>query len=133
KFVLLKRCDLLGQAISAHRAAQTKQWRATLAADRPAIYDADQIRAYLRAAAQDYARWDVFFARNGIDPTVITYEDMLAEPQACVDRVASLFGLQGQARIKAEAVDLAVQRDATTEEWRARFLGEHRNLDELDP
>jgi len=132
KFVLLHRRDLLGQAISALRAAQTNQWQASFAAEGTAIYDAGQIHARLRAAAQDYARWNVFFARNGIEPTVIEYEDLVAEPQACVDRVARLFGLQGKARIKAETVDLTIQRDAMTEAWKARFLGEHRNLDELD-
>jgi len=132
KFVLLKRRDLLGQAISSLRAAQTNQWRATMAAYGAARYDGDQIREHLRVAALDHARWDVFFARNGIGPTVIAYEDLVADPQAGVDRIAALFGLQNEARIKPETVDLAIQRDATTEEWKARFLSEYRNLDELD-
>lgn len=132
RFVLLRRRDLLGQAISAMRAHQTGQWRASMTAQSPAVYDANQIHQQLRVAAGDYARWDVFFARNGIDPTVIMYEDLVADPQGAVDRVADLFGLRGRARIKADLVDLAIQRDATTEEWRARFLAERRDLDALD-
>jgi LPS sulfotransferase NodH len=132
RFVLLRRRDLLGQAISSLRAAQTNQYRATMPAQGCASYDADQIHAHMRAAAQDYARWNVFFARNAIEPALLVYEDLIADPQASVDRVAALFQLQGKAQINAEAVDLTIQRNAHTEQWRARYLRERHNLDELD-
>jgi len=131
-FVLLKRRDLLGQAISNLRANQTQQWRSTATSQGAAVYDGNRIYENLRGAAQQYARWDVFFARNGIDPTTIWYEDMVADAQAAVDKVALLFGLQGQTPIKHERIDLKIQRDALTEEWRARFLQEFRKLAVLD-
>ena len=59
-------------------------------------------------------------------PTIIVYEDLLADPQSAVDQIADLFGLRGCARVASERVDLVMQRDATTEEWRARFLAEYR-------
>jgi LPS sulfotransferase NodH len=132
KFVLLKRRDLLGQAISSVRAAQTNQWRSTMATQGSAAYDGARIYERLCAVARDYARWDVFFARNGIEPTVIAYEELMADPQAAVDKVASLFGLQGRAPIRTGDIHLEIQRDATTQEWKARFRDEYRNLDELD-
>ena len=132
RFVRLARRDLLGQAISWSRALQTGQWQSTVPARAPAVYDAHQIHQCLRAAASDVARWDVFFARNGVGPAAIVYEELVADPQAAVDRVASLFGLCGVARIAPDKVHLAVQRDATTEEWRARFRAERRNLDAID-
>ena len=133
QFVLLERRDRLGQAISAHRAEQTQQWRASLAAQREATYDSGQIYERLVALARDYARWSVYFARNGIAPTVIVYEDLVADPQRAVDQVARLFGLEGETRIDHRQVDLTIQRDATAEEWRARFRDEYRNCDALDP
>ena len=131
RFVRLGRRDLLGQAISWSRALQTGQWQSTVPACAPADYDADQIHQCLRAAASDDARWGIFFARNGIEPAAIMYEDLVADPQEAVDRVASIFGLCGVARIAPDKVDLVVQRDATTEEWRARFLAERRDLDAI--
>jgi LPS sulfotransferase NodH len=131
-FVLLRRRDLLGQAISAVRAAQTGQWRSTMAAQGPATYDGAQIYDRLQGAARDYARWDIFFARKGVEPTTIVYEDLLKDPQSAVDRVAVLFGLRGQARAASHGIDLGMQRDAMTEEWRVRFLDEYRNLGPLD-
>jgi hypothetical protein len=43
-----------------------------------------------------------------------------------------LFRLRGQARLQNQGIDLAMQRDATTDEWRARFLDEYRDLGPLD-
>jgi trehalose 2-sulfotransferase len=131
-YVLLERRDRLGQAISAHRAEQTQQWRASLAAQGVASYDGGKIYERLVALARDYARWTIFFARNGIDPTVIAYEDIVTDPQSAVDRLAGLFGLQGQALVAPDRIDLTIQRDAITAEWRARFCEEYRNADELD-
>jgi trehalose 2-sulfotransferase len=132
RFILLERRDRLGQAISAHRAWQTQQWRASLAPQGVATYDGGKIYERLVEFVRDHARWNIFFARNGIDPTVLAYEDLVADPQAAVDRVAGLFDLQGQARIAPDRIDLTIQRDAKTDEWRARFCEEYRNADELD-
>jgi trehalose 2-sulfotransferase len=131
-FVLLRRRDILGQAISTVRAAQTGQWRSTMAAQGTARYDGAQIYQSPQGAVRDYARWDIFFARKAVAPTVIVYEDLLADPQSAVDQVAQLFGLRGQARLQNQGIDLAMQRDTTTDEWRARFLDEYRDLGPLD-
>ena len=131
-FVYLKRRDLLGQAIPNLRATQTNQYRSTMTPQCSASYDGHRIYEHLRDAVRDYARWDTFFARNGIEPAMIWYEDIVADAQAAVDKVSSLFGLQGQTPIRPEKVDLKMQRDALNEEWRARFCREFGNMDELD-
>ena len=130
RFVLLKRTDVLGQAISLLRATQTNQWRASLPAQGVAAYDGGRIRDHLRAVKRDYEHWRQFFARKGVEPVVITYEDFIADPQATVNRVAGLFGLQGRASVKLKAVDLTIQRDALTEDWRARFRRDFGYRDE---
>ena len=132
KFVLLKRRDILGQALSAVRALQTEQWRASMPARGPAMYDGARIYQRLQFAARDYAWWDTFFARQAVVPTIIVYEDMLADPQAAVDRVADLFGLRGHARVASERIDLTMQRDAITEEWRVRFVAEYCDRNPLN-
>jgi LPS sulfotransferase NodH len=131
-FVVLKRRDILGQAISGVRAAQTNQWRASMAAQGALTYDGQQIYERLRTIAQEYARWDIFFARKGLQPTTISYEDLLTNPQTAVDQIAHLFGLRGQALVASQRVDLTVQRDANSEEWRRRFLGEYSDPNDLD-
>lgn len=132
-FVALRRRDLLGQAISMARAVQTGQWRSTMAAKTAPAYDGERIRECLRMVTRDYVRWDMYFARNGIDPLVLVYEDLVADPQSEVDKVARLFGLGGRAPVKMELTELEIQRDAITEDWKLRFYEQYRNLDELDP
>lgn len=131
RFVLLKRRDILGQALSAVRAMQTDQWRSSMPAQGPALYDGVQIYERLQNVARDYAWWDIFFARKAVAPTTIVYEDLLADPQSVVDQVADLFGLRGHARAAGERIDLKIQRDAMTEEWRARFLDDYRGRNEF--
>jgi LPS sulfotransferase NodH len=95
-------------------------------------YDGDQIYERLLGIVRDYARWELFFARNGIEPTRVAYETLVEDPQACVDEVAAMFGLRGRTPIDLGQITLEIQRDALTDEWRARFLAERRNLGVLD-
>jgi len=132
RFVLLRRHDLLGQAISFVRGLQTSQWRSTVPAQDTPSYDGDLIYERLRGIVRDYARWELFFARNGIAPARVAYETLVDDPQGCVDQVAGMFGLAGRTPIDRTQITLQVQRDALTEEWRARFLAERRDLDRMD-
>jgi LPS sulfotransferase NodH len=43
-----------------------------------------------------------------------------------------MFGLRGRTPIDLGQITLEIQRDALTDEWRARFLAERRNLGVLD-
>lgn len=131
-FVHWRRRDLLGQALSRHRANQTDQWRSTGRAAGTAAYDGEAILAEIRRAALQDARWEVFFARTGIRPLRLVYEDATADPQRAVDAVAALLGLDERPAVDPARVSLAVQRDATTEAWRARFVAEFGDPDTMD-
>jgi trehalose 2-sulfotransferase len=131
-FVLLRRRDLLGQALSWHRALATEQYRSTQISERAAIYDGAAIMQRLRTIVGLQARWTMFFARTGIEPLAIAYEDVVDQPQAAVDAVAQLIGLPGAAPIDTGSVDLVVQRDEEIEAWRRRFLTEHGSADFMD-
>lgn len=133
KFIWLQRCDVLGQALSYARAIQTGQIRSTVPATAQPAYDANLIRDRLIAAVKDQARWSLFFARTGIVPLPADYEDVIANPQAIVDQIADFVGLRQRAIIKPELIELKKQRDALTEEWRARFLREEGSRDVVDP
>ena len=74
----------------------------------------------------------MFFARNGIEPVRLVYEDIVAKPQMAVDSVAGLFGLAGSAVADVGCVDVRTQRDGMTEEWRQRFIAECGDCDFID-
>jgi trehalose 2-sulfotransferase len=122
--IRIRRMDVLGQAISLARARQTGQF---IASDRPrgaAAYNAGAIHHGLRSVMQQEAIWDAALAKLGVQPLPITYEDIVADPQAVVDRIAAHLGLTAPAKIDPSVVTRTMQRDEQSAEWRARFLAE---------
>jgi LPS sulfotransferase NodH len=135
QFVYLSREDLLGQAISLARATQTAQYRSTQPPKQLAIYDADLIRSQLLAIVRERAQWEVFFSRTGIEPLRIVYERFVEDRSGHVRLVADLMNIE-HAVIDECRINLAIQRDAETEEWRQRFRfenGDPNILDDLFP
>jgi LPS sulfotransferase NodH len=55
-----------------------------------------------------------------------------ANPQAAVDQVADMIGMEERLTINSSIIELHPQRDKITEEWRARFLREEGSPDVLD-
>ncbi|RYC32091.1 hypothetical protein D3273_10210 [Lichenibacterium minor] len=132
RFVHLGRRDLLGQAISRARVNQTLQWRSTMPAAAEPRYDGAAILGAMRETVAQDARWQLFFARNGIAPLRLVYEDALLAPEATVDAVARLVGVEGPVAAAPERIAVAVQRDGVSAEWRARFLAEYGDRDAMD-
>jgi LPS sulfotransferase NodH len=132
-FVHLERADLLGQAISTLRAAQTRQYMSGEPADRPPRYDARAIAKLLRGIAGNQARWRAYFARNGVVPLQLLYEDVAEDPQAVASAIGRRLGLEVEPRIEPARVRTEIQRDALSREWRERFLAEAGGLASLDP
>jgi LPS sulfotransferase NodH len=127
--VRIRRADVLGQAISLARARQTGQFIATDQPRGAPAYDAGAIRHGLRSIERQEAIWDAALAQLGVQPLPITYEDIVADPQAVVDRIAAHLGLAMPVKIDQAVVTHTMQRDGQSAEWRARFLAE--NGDEL--
>lgn len=120
--IFLVRHDLTGQAISLARAAQTRQFFAGHGPRTVPPFDARLIRDYLERILRWNAAWEVYFARTGVAPLRLVYEDVVSAPQTAVDRIAQTFDLPTPARIDHSLLSMRVQRDATSDEWRARFI-----------
>jgi trehalose 2-sulfotransferase len=122
--VRIRRVDVLGQAISLARARQTGQFIASDRQRESPGYDAGAIRRALQSIAEQETMWDATTARLGVQPLAITYEDILSDPQAVVDRIASVVGLAMPVPLARSLVTHTMQRDGQSAEWRARFLAE---------
>ena len=131
KFIRLIRRDLLGQALSLARAQQTGQYRASFKITGEAVYDREEIQALLTRSVQAQARWELYFARIGLQPLTLVYEDIVERPQAAVDAIAALMQVEG-AVCDFSRVEIKVQRDAVLAEWRERFLAEATDRDLID-
>ncbi|MER9731659.1 Stf0 family sulfotransferase [Mesorhizobium sp. M0217] len=132
RFVLLTRRDLLGQAISWARALQTGQYRSSQPMAQKPIFDAGLIQSQLNALARERARWEMFFARTGIEPLRFEYETMIEDPRHAVSQVAELMGLKPPSRLDPGNVTVELQRDASNLEWADRFRAERGDPNILD-
>lgn len=131
-FIHVERRDLLGQAISHVKATQTRRFRAASPEGRPPVYDRRAIERALRAILRDQARWREYFAINAIEPLVLVYEDIVREPGETVEAVARLVGLDGRAAFDPAKLPER-QADASSAEWRQRFLDEAGDRNRLPP
>jgi LPS sulfotransferase NodH len=118
-----RRADTLGQALSWARAQQTNQHRAGDAPEGAATYDRALIQASRDFLSRENAWWDDHLARIGVPLLEVRYEDLEADPQREVDRVADFLRVRS-AVVRPEVVEVTRQRDAVTAAWRERYLAE---------
>jgi LPS sulfotransferase NodH len=127
-FIYLERRDVLGQALSMARAKQTDQWNSGSPLLGEAVYDRTLIAAWLVEILRQYTRWRYYFARNGLTPLRLVYEDFVQKPAESVSAVARLIGLTEPTEGDFDGAATKVQRDELTELWRRRFIEESADL-----
>lgn len=133
-FVLLQRRDLLGQAISLHRAQSSQKFTSWSEERAAPAYDGPRIRALLAELALRRERWELYVARNGIEPLRLDYEEVEASGAAVVRRIARHAGITRLPRRRqSNWYAFAKQRDGLNAEWRQCFLAENADTRALDP
>ena len=129
RFIHLRRRDLLRQAVSFARAQQTGAWISDMPEQADASYDRDLIAEKVEAISQGNARWSAFLSSLGIQPLEIYYEDIVADRDASLERIAAYLGVAletpapGEAEFRPKPQRHA---DDPTETWIERFKAETR-------
>lgn len=114
----VRRRDRIGQAISFWRARESDRWHIYDDSVAPELtYDFAGIDAAMRELALHEDLWGDFFATAGIEPEVVWYEDVMADPTV-LDRFLCRHGT----RLRSHRVALRQQRDGQSEPLRDRFL-----------
>ena len=127
RFVWLRRRDVVAQAVSWAKALQTGEWRTGLVGDGEAAYDLAQIDWIVHQIQVWDAAWGRWFQAQGVDPEVVWYEDLSANPRNAVQRVLAYLKLETPAgAVVVPASDLRKQADAVNEQWIARYLADTR-------
>jgi LPS sulfotransferase NodH len=127
RFVWLRRRDTVAQAVSWAKAVQTGQWRTGLGGDGEPAYDFAQIDWIVHQIHVWDAAWERWFRAQGLDPEVVWYEDLSANPLNVVERVLAYLRLDTSAGAAVvPASDLRKQADAVNEQWITRYLADSR-------
>ena len=74
------------------------------------------------------ARWSIWFARHGIAPLRLTYENLITDPAAAVADIAALVDI-ANATIDRSKVSAGIMRDEMSDDWRCRYLSEAPSID----
>ncbi len=127
--IFLYRRDLLAQAISLMRAAQTRQYISGSEKQGPQRYFYDRIiRRAAGLRAQNVA-WSAYLRERFDKPFItVVYEDLVANQATEFARVARFF--DGDAAVAPTASERTQrQSDGVSDDWRQRFLSEMRDQD----
>lgn len=126
RFVLIERSDKLAQAISHLIAFQTGKFMSTMdvqQARAAPVFDREKLNEIIATITDEYRDFSLFFARNGIVPAQVIYEQMVRNPVQTLAFVSDMIGVPGL-EIKPETVRLERQAGRLNAEWRQKYLQE---------
>lgn len=119
-FVFLHRVDVVRQAVSWARAEQTGYWQPGDAASVEPQLDVDQVERLVRTIREHNAAWAAWFSEQGVHPFVTTYESLIGDPRATVQRILDRLGVEPPTSWQpgSPAVRYA---DAVSDDWVLRY------------
>jgi trehalose 2-sulfotransferase len=120
-FVWVRRKDVVAQAVSWAKAAQTGQWASFQPVQAEPAFDFDQIDALYNLARVHDGAWARWFAAHGIAPLRVVYEELAADPADVVEGVIARLGLERSPVEGRAPMELARQADAVNRDWAARY------------
>ena len=124
-YIYIDRHDKLAQAVSMARAHQTEAWTSLVAPNDSALrYNKREIARCFAEANRQTRSWRRWFRHHGIKPTVIDFEDLVADPAKVVRRVIDLLGVQNDPPDKVFVPKIVRQSDEMNNDWMDRFRRE---------
>ena len=122
-FIQITRREKLRQAISKARAVQTGLWKVKEGKTEAAEprFDRPLIARCLNEAEEQENTWSAFFARIGLQPCRVEYEELCQNYEATVRAVLDFLEIVLPRRIKINRPVTIRQGDALSAEWEQRY------------
>lgn len=118
KYISITRRNILRQAISASRAAQTRAWTSKLQELVKPRFNIFGIVKHFILTALEIEMWERFYKKNSIKPLRILYEDLDEDYTNTMIRVLSFLEIQAD----VPAPPTKKQADIITDLWVLRFI-----------
>tara|TARA_R110002072_G_scaffold139230_7_gene282664 strand:+ start:4157 stop:5014 length:858 start_codon:yes stop_codon:yes gene_type:complete len=109
-WVFLTRNDVMAQAISLLIAEQTGSWQSGIEARGVPEYEFRELSSRIDVITSENMRWERFFAKAGIAPIRICYEQLQSKPENFLKIIGQRSGIQGSFEFNAEGVNVKIQR-----------------------
>ncbi|MFL5241552.1 MAG: Stf0 family sulfotransferase [Gemmataceae bacterium] len=121
KYISITRRNVLRQAISAAKAAQTMAWTSHLERRKPARFNYYAILKNVVITLREIEWWDKFFARHGIKPLRVVYEDLDEDYEGTLRNVINFLRVEGTIPPPPLKKQADSQNDAWVEEFANYF------------
>jgi LPS sulfotransferase NodH len=134
RFVYLRRCDVLAQAVSLLRAEQTEVWHDTPGEPREPVrepgFDFGRIAELVREIEDDNLAWQRWFGSVGIQPCLVRYEELAVAP---VETTLGVLGFLGLELAPGRQVVVRHRRlaDEISAQWIDSYLRQQKDGPEL--
>jgi len=124
-YIYIDRRDKLAQAVSMAKAHQTESWTSLATPNSAALrYCKTEIARCFAEANRQTRNWRKWFRNHDIKPTLIDYEDLLADPVSVVQGVVNLLGVENDVPDPVMVPKIKKQGDDMNEDWIERFRRE---------
>lgn len=131
-WIWLRRHDLLAQAISHVIAIQTRAWTSLVSPDITPAYSKEAIKHKIKDISIKESCWRMFFARNGISPLTLWYEDLIIQPQDIILKIAAFVDVEVDPKDIKTNVYTHKQHTSLNDEWKEKFISEMADVNYLD-
>ncbi len=123
-FVHLVRRDIVAQAVSRAKAAQTGQWHADRKTPGNPVYDAARIAASVMSIAAQLEQMKLYVESIGRPHTRVLYEDIATNGLSAAKTAGELLGLPKRELENEGELLRPVEKmgDAVNDAWKERFL-----------
>jgi trehalose 2-sulfotransferase len=122
RYVHVRRDDVVAQAISLWRAVQTSAWRAEEENGHEPRYSFGGVDHLVRMLVSHDRGWRRWFARHGVVPLELHYEQIAADPPSAVRRTLEHVGVEPEGPLPEPA--LRRQADEVSEAWAEAYRRE---------
>lgn len=127
KVVHIHREDIIAQAVSFHIALQTGKWASFGDGERgEAVFDFCSVRTLIDNITMGNAAIDVLLNVTGHERMKLSYEALLADPQAAVERALAMIGASPGSAPAATPPRFQRQATGRNAEFRRLFVEEFR-------
>ncbi len=92
-FVLLRREDIVAQAVSWCRAEQTGYWQQGDVVSQEPHQDVAQIRLLMETIREHNAAWEAWFDAQGVEPHPVTYEQLVRDRRRVIRGIAATLSV----------------------------------------
>jgi LPS sulfotransferase NodH len=127
-YVLITREDELAQAVSASKAAYSRQWHSGQEQQTEYRYDEEHIKGCLGLFRKHNRKWRQLFESRGIRPLHVTYERLVSSTRDVVEELLDFLKVPYR-NIQSDLDDLTIKRqfDAINQDWIDRYKKTHRD------